>query len=144
MTMNSIILRSATTYLFPIIVLFSFFLLLRGHDEPGGGFIGGLLGATAFALYAIAYDVETSRRMLRVEVHQLIGVGLLLATLAGVIGLVVGDPFLSTQWTDEFFVPFITTEENGLKLGTPLLFDVGVYLVVVGVVLKMVYSLAEE
>lgn len=140
MTMNSIILRSATTYLFPIIVLFSLFLLLRGHDEPGGGFIGGLLGATAFALYAIAYDVQTSRRMLRVEVHQLIGVGLLLATLAGVIGLLVGEPFLSTQWTDEYDVPLI----GMVKLSTPLLFDIGVYLVVVGVVLKMVYSLAEE
>jgi multicomponent Na+:H+ antiporter subunit B len=140
MTMTSIILRSATTYLFPIIVLFSFFLLLRGHDEPGGGFIGGLLGATAFALYAIAYDVETSRRMLRVEVHQLIGLGLLLATLAGVIGLIAGEPFLTSLWTAEYDLPVL----GKTKVGTPLLFDIGVYLVVVGVVLKMVYSLAEE
>lgn len=140
MTMTSIILRSATTYLFPIIMLFSFFLLLRGHNEPGGGFIGGLLGATAFALYAIAYDVETSRRMLRLEVHQLIGIGLLLAALAGVFGLLAGEPFLTTYWTDEWHLPVI----GKVKLGTPLLFDIGVYLVVVGVVLKMVYSLAEE
>lgn len=139
MTRTSIILRAATTYLFPIIVLFSLFLLLRGHDEPGGGFIGGLLGATAFALYAIAYDVETSRRMLRVEVHQLIGIGLAVASASGIIALLRGEPFLSSQWV------FLSLPILGdVKLSSPLLFDIGVYLVVVGVVLMMVYALAEE
>ncbi len=73
--MTSIILQSAIRYLVPIIVLFSLFMLLRGHDEPGGGFIGGLLGATAFALYAIAFDVKSSRQLLRVELHKLLSVG---------------------------------------------------------------------
>lgn len=138
--MKSIILRTATRYLFPIIALFSVFLLLRGHDEPGGGFIGGLLGAVCFALYALAYDVPTARRMLRAEEHQLIGCGLLLAATAGAIGLLAGDPFLTTYWTDELFVPAV----GKIKLGTPLLFDLGVYLTVVGVVLMMIFSLAEE
>ena len=138
--MKSIILRSATRYLFPIIALFSIFLMLRGHDEPGGGFIGGLLGATCFALYALAYDVATAKRMLRVEEHQLIGVGLLFAAVAGGLGLVLGDPFLSTYWTSEFPVPAL----GQVKLGTPLLFDSGVYLTVVGVVLMIIFALAEE
>lgn len=138
--MNSIILRSATRYLFPIIALFSIFLLLRGHDEPGGGFIGGLLGAMCFALFALAYDVPTARSMLRAEEHQLIGMGLLLAAVAGVVGLVAGDSFLSTYWTDEFYVPAV----GKMKLGTPLLFDAGVYLTVVGVVLMIIFTLAEE
>lgn len=137
--MRSIILRSATRYLFPIIILFSVFLLLRGHDEPGGGFIGGLLAATAFALYGIAYDIPSARRMLRIDLISLLGVGLLMATLAGVIGMVVGDPFLSTQWMT-LNVPGVAE----LKLGTPLLFDIGVYLVVIGVTLMLVFNLAEE
>jgi len=139
MTRRSVILRAATVYLFPIIVLFSLFLLLRGHDEPGGGFIGGLLAATAFALYAIAYDVETSRRMLRIEVHQLIAAGIAFAALAGVIGLLLGEPFLTSQWAF-FNLPVF----GDLKVSTPLLFDIGVYLVVIGVVLMMIYALAEE
>lgn len=138
--MSSIILRAATRYLFPIIALFSIFLLLRGHDEPGGGFIGGLLGAMCFALYAIAYDVPTARRMLRLEEHQLIGIGLLLAAGAGLLGLLAGEPFLTSYWYERAEVPIIGT----IKLGTPLMFDVGVYLLVVGVVLMIVFSLAEE
>lgn len=137
--MSSIILRSATRYLVPIILLFSIFLLLRGHDEPGGGFSGGLLGATALALYAIAFDVETSRRLVRVELRLVLGAGLLLATGSGTLGVVGGDPFLTSRWA--------TVHVGALgpvKLGTPFVFDVGVYLVVVAVTLMIVYALAEE
>jgi multicomponent Na+:H+ antiporter subunit B len=138
--MRSIILRSATRYLFPIIALFSVFLLLRGHDEPGGGFIGGLLGAMCFVLYAIAYDVPTARRMLRLEEHRLIGIGLLLAVGAGVIGLFTGEPFLTSYWFEGTDIPLLGT----FKVGSPLIFDVGVYLLVVGVVVMIVFALAEE
>lgn len=58
--MDSIILRTAARYLMPLFLLFSVIILLRGHNAPGGGFIGGLLAAGAFVFYAIAYDV-TSR-----------------------------------------------------------------------------------
>jgi multicomponent Na+:H+ antiporter subunit B len=139
MTQGSIILRAATRYLFPMIALFSIFLLLRGHDEPGGGFIGGLLGATCFALYALAYDVPSSRRLLRIEEHQLIGIGLLLAVAAAIIGPLAGQPVFGTIWY-EMHIPTL----GQVKLGTPLLFDIGVYLLVVGVVLMIVYALAEE
>ncbi len=138
--MSSLILRTAIRYLFPIIVLFSIFLLLRGHDEPGGGFIGGLLGATAFALFAIGYSVETSRRMLRFELHQLMGVGLLMATLSGVVGLILGEPFLSSAWIE---IP-IPGRPEPFKLATYLFFDIGVYLVVLSITLMIVYALAEE
>ncbi len=134
--MTSVILRSATRYLFPIIALFSIFLLLRGHDEPGGGFIGGLLAALCFILYAIAEDVAAARRMLRIEEHQLIGIGLLLALAAGFIGVILGEPFLHSYWWE--------SPDGSIKIGTPLLFDVGVYLLVVGVTLMIVFSLAEE
>ncbi len=65
--MTSLILSTATRYMLPLLLLFSIFLLLRGHNEPGGGFVGGLVAAAAFALYAIAFDVATARRTLGVE-----------------------------------------------------------------------------
>lgn len=137
--MNSPILRTGTRYLFPLLILFSFFLLLRGHNEPGGGFIGGLLAATGFALYAISHDVASSRRLLRVSEQSLLGVGLLCAAGAGIIGIAMGDPFMTGHWT-ELKLPLW----GKLKVGTPLLFDIGVYLVVVGMTLMVIYALAEE
>lgn len=137
--MNSIILRSAMTYLFPLLLLFSVFSLLKGHDEPGGGFIGGLLAATAFAIYALAFEVKDARQLLRVDLEVLLGVGLLCSAAAGIWALLAGAPFLTGLWTT-FEVPGL----GEIKLGTPILFDLGVYLTVIGVTLMIVFTLAEE
>lgn len=134
---SSLILSTATRYLLPLMLLFSLFLLLRGHNEPGGGFVGGLVTAAAFALYAIAYGVARARRGLRVDPRTLIAGGLLLAAGSGVLSLMKGDPFL-TGWWSVREVPVLE------KVGTPLLFDTGVYLVVVGTTLTILFSLAEE
>jgi multicomponent Na+:H+ antiporter subunit B len=131
--MSSSILRTAARVLMPLLLLFALFLLLRGHNEPGGGFVGGLIVAAAFALHAIAYGVAASRRALVVEPSTLLGAGLLVALLSGLLAVIVGQPFLTSQW--------ITI---GITLGTPLIFDVGVFLVVIGVVLTMTFTLAEE
>ena len=77
--MTSLILRTATRYLFPIIMLFSIYALLRGHNEPGGGFVGGLAAASAYTLYALAFDVAAARNLLRIDSRTLIGLGLLLS-----------------------------------------------------------------
>jgi multicomponent Na+:H+ antiporter subunit B len=137
--MISLILRTATRVLMTLLVVFSVFLLLRGHNEPGGGFVGGLVAAIAFALYAIAYDVAAARRLLRVEPRMLIGAGLLVAAGSGVAALATGRPFLTGLWST---LPGRAGAE--LAVGTPLLFDIGVYLVVVGVTLTIVLALAEE
>jgi len=134
---TSLILSTAARYLFPLLLLFSLFLLLRGHNEPGGGFVGGLVAAAAFSLYAIAEGVATARRVLGVDSRALIGVGLLVAAVSGLIPLAAGQPFMTGMWSD-YTVPLLG------KVGTPLLFDIGVYLVVVGVTLTIVFSLAEE
>lgn len=135
--MASVVLRTATRYLWPLLLLFSIFALLRGHNEPGGGFMGGLVASTAFALYAIAFDVQRARLLLRTSPRLLMGIGLALALLSGLIGLLLGDPFMTGQWgTREF--PVVG------KLGTPLLFDIGVYLTVIGVTLTIIFALAEE
>ncbi len=134
--MTSLILSTATRYMLPLLLLFSIFLLLRGHNEPGGGFVGGLVAAAAFALYAIAYDVATARRTLGIDSRTLIGLGLLVALTSGVISLIAGQPFMTGLWS-EYAVPLLG------KVGTPLLFDIGVYLVVIGVTLTIIFGLAE-
>lgn len=135
--MDSLVLRTATRYLLPLLLLFSVFVLLRGHNEPGGGFVGGLVAASAFALYALAFGVERARQLLSVSPRRLIGLGLLIAVLSGLVGVLVGDPFMTAQW-QERPLPVVG------KLGTPLLFDIGVYLTVIGVVLTIIFALAEE
>lgn len=136
--MSSLILRTASRFLLILLFQFSIFLLLRGHNEPGGGFVGGLVLAAALTLYAIAYDVRSIRRFLPCRTQTIIGVGLLLGGLSGVWSLLRGQPFMTGQWAHLDFMGF------ELHLGTPLLFDIGVYLVVVGVVLIIIMTLAEE
>jgi multicomponent Na+:H+ antiporter subunit B len=136
--MDSLILRSAARLLLPLLLLFSIFLLLRGHNEPGGGFSAGLVAAAAFALLTIATDVPTTRRTLRMSPRIFMGAGLLVAIASGAVGLIGGGAFLTGLWT-ELPLPGGAT----LAVGTPLLFDVGVYLVVIGVVLTIVLSLME-
>lgn len=135
--MYSLILSTATRAIFPLMLLFSVFILLRGHNEPGGGFVGGLVAATAFVMYALAYDVGRARHALRVDPRSLVAVGLAVACSAGLLGLAAGQPFMTGQWVPTP-LPVVG------KLGTPVLFDLGVYLVVLGVVLTMVFALAEE
>lgn len=137
--MNGLILPTATKLLLPLLLLFSLFLLLRGHDEPGGGFAGGLVASAAFALLATAAGVPNARRVLHVDTRTLIGIGLVLALGSGLLGLLAGQAFLTSLWLD-------VTLPGGTELyvGTTLLFDVGVYLVVVGMVLTIVFALEEE
>ncbi|NJK81535.1 MAG: Na+/H+ antiporter subunit B [Chloroflexaceae bacterium] len=133
----SVILATGARYSLPLMLLFSFFILLRGHNLPGGGFIGGLVAAAAFALFVIAYDVNAARSVLGIEPIRLIGIGLLVAIGSGLPGLLLGMPFMTGLWLEPE-IPALG------KLGTPLLFDVGVYLVVIGIVLTIVFSLAED
>ena len=134
MNQQSVILSTSTRYLMPLLLLFSFFLLLRGHNEPGGGFVGGLVAASAIALYALATSVEQAQRLLRLDLRTLMGAGLLCALVAGLLGPLFGNPLLTGLWYDQP-IPVVG------KLGTPLLFDIGVYFVVVGVTLKILFAL---
>ncbi len=138
--MNSLILRTISRFLVGLMLLFSVFLLLRGHNEPGGGFIGGLVAAAGIIVYGIADGPSAVRRILRVDPRAIAMTGLLVAIVAGLIAATAGAPFLTGLWT------FIgaTPSDKGLALGTPLLFDIGVYLVVIGGVLGMVVALEEE
>ena len=120
--MNTLIFRTIAPLLTVVMLVFSVFVLLRGHNEPGGGFIGGLIGAAAIAIYGIAMGPAAGRRALRLDPLAIAGVGLGLAALAGLVSLPLELPLLTGLWG----------EWGGVTLSTPMLFDIGVYLVVFG------------
>jgi multicomponent Na+:H+ antiporter subunit B len=135
--MESPVLRSGTRLLLPLMLLFSVFLLVRGHNEPGGGFVGGLTAATALALVLLSEGRAAARRLLRLDPLAFVAVGLLVALASGLPALVAGRPYLTGAWL-KTPLPVVG------KLGSPVVFDVGVYLVVVGGVLAILFALAEE
>lgn len=138
--MSSLIVRAATRLLVALLLVFSVYMLLRGHNEPGGGFIGGLIGATGFVLYAMAHGSSAARASLRLEPQTIAMAGLGIALFAGVAAAFDGDGFFVGQW---MFIG-ATETEKGFPLSTVLIFDVGVYLVVLGSILTMVLALEEE
>lgn len=131
--MTSLILRTATRVLMPLLLLYGLFLLFRGHNAPGGGFAGGLIVAAAFSLNAFAFGFAAARRALLVDPSRLIGAGLLMALLSGVLPVLFDKAFLTALWP-----------APSIGLGSPLIFDIGVFCVVIGVVLTMTFTLGEE
>ncbi len=122
----------------PFQVAFAVFLLLRGHNLPGGGFIGGLVLASALVLRKVARP----DRALPLAWTRLTGGGLLVAAAAGVAPMLAGKPFFTGLWGGSVWLPLL----GDVKLGTPLLFDIGVFLIVTGVaarVLLLLFSLTE-
>jgi multicomponent Na+:H+ antiporter subunit B len=136
--MSSLILITATRFLTGLMLVFSVFLLLRGHNEPGGGFIGSLVAATAFALYAMALGPRAVRQAIRVDPRRVAMTGLGVALIAGLMAALEGAALFTGLWVE---VPL--AGDSYLKLGTPLIFDVGVYLTVVGAILTLILALGE-
>jgi multicomponent Na+:H+ antiporter subunit B len=137
--MSSLILSTTTRFLLPLMLLLSVFLLLRGHNEPGGGFVGGLLAAASFTLHSLAFGLKATRKVLGVDPRQLTGAGLLVALGSGLVPMLLGGPLLEGIW-GVLPLPLI----GSVDLGTPLLFDMGVYLVVLGATLTIILTLTEE
>lgn len=136
--MNSIILRTATNYILPLLLMFSVFILLRGHYLPGGGFVGGLIAAVGFVLYMFAHGLEETRDLLRIHPGYLLPFGLSLALLSGFAPVfLTGEPFMTGVWMENP-IPVIG------KVGSALFFDLGVYLVVFGVSLTIIFTISEE
>lgn len=130
--MNTVILHTAARHIGPALWIFALWLLWRGHNAPGGGFIAGLVAGATVVLYAIAFGPADAARRLRIAPRRLIGLGLALALGAGLAGQLFGRAFLDALWID---APGIG------PLGTPLIFDVGVFAVVVGVIAAFVDAL---
>ncbi len=134
---DSLILRTVARLMLPILIVLSVFMLLRGHNEPGGGFIGGLLAASAIILRVVSDGPRAAQELLPVNYLTLGAAGVSLSALSGLIGLLFGKPFLKGLW--------FAQEIPGVgKIGTPLMFDIGVYLTVVGITVHIALMLAEE
>lgn len=131
--MNTVILKAATRLIGVIVLLFAVYLLWRGHHAPGGGFIAALVAATGFAMVALSDGPGTVRRGLFVAPQHLMGVGMGLAMVAGAVAMIQHQPFLTGIWWPP----------QSALVGTPLLFDVGVFLVVLGAILTVLLALEE-
>ncbi|KQY28383.1 MULTISPECIES: Na(+)/H(+) antiporter subunit B [Rhizobium/Agrobacterium group] len=136
--MTSLIFRTITPVIVSVTMLFSIFVLLRGHNEPGGGFIGGLIAVAALSVYGIAFGVETVRRAIVFHPLSIAGAGLLLATLSGLVSMLFHVPFMTGLWV----YPVVFGYE--IPLSSVMTFDIGVYLVVVGAVTSIALSLEER
>jgi multicomponent Na+:H+ antiporter subunit B len=132
------IFRIAARNLRPMLLVLSIVVLYRGHNQPGGGFIGGLLAASAYILYAMAYGADAARLKLRLPVLSFLGVGLSVILLSGLWGLFTGENFLTGRW---IMIDFPLLSE--IHFGTPMLFDFGVYITVIGVLLTIMFSIME-
>ena len=131
--MKSVVLKTATRLLGGIVLVFAVYLLGRGHHAPGGGFIAALVAATGFALVALSEGPDSVRRGMFITPQHLIGIGVGLALGAGIPAMLQHKPFLTGIWWPA---------QNAL-VGTPLVFDIGVFLVVLGAILAVVLALEE-
>lgn len=137
--MESVILQIAARHMRPLLIILSFVVFYRGHNEPGGGFIGGLMLGAAYILYAMGFGVNKTQKSIPISPLVLTAIGLLLAMVAGIPAVLAGNVFMTGEWVTLF-------EGTGfdLKLGTPLLFDLGVYLTVAGMLMLVMFSIMEE
>jgi len=135
--MRSPLLQTASSYLLPILLLFSVFLLLRGHYYPGGGFVGGLVASIAFVLHSFAHGTDNTMKILRYKPLTLIPIGLIVSTASMFLPVLFGMPVMTGLWLNEP-IPVIG------MIGSSLLFDVGIYLVVIGVVLTILFTISLE
>lgn len=134
--MNSVILQIAQKYVRFLLLVFAVIALLRGHNHPGGGFIGGLLAGLSIVMKGFAYETERVRSQMKISPTEFIGLGLGLIVLSTIPSMISGDAFMTGLWTT---IPLPVLGE--LKLGTPLLFDIGVFFAVIGVTLMFLFSL---
>jgi multicomponent K+:H+ antiporter subunit A len=126
-----------TRVLMPIVIVVGLYIFLRGHNEPGGGFVAGLVIAIALLMQYMASGFAWTQERKRIEYHTMIGLGIVIAGLTGVGAWLVGRPFLTSAYT---YVHLPPIEE--FELATAMLFDLGVFLTVLGAVMLMLYSLS--
>lgn len=136
--MPSFILRVANRILVGLILVFSVYLLFRGHNAPGGGFSAALVAATGFSLFAIAEGPKPVRQALRVDPLVFVAWGMLLTIGSGLCAVVTGQPYLTGLWWPSDSIAGMPA------VGTPLVFDVGVFFVVLGAILTLVLHLEES
>lgn len=134
---DKIILKTATNYLLPLLLMFSIFVLLRGHYLSGGGFVGGLIASIAFVLHSFAHNTRRTLSLFRFSPYFLIPGGLALSIFSGMLPMFFGKPFMTGLWLTKKLAVIGS-------VGTALFFDTGVYLVVIGVTLTILFTIKEN
>lgn len=132
--MESIILRTTARFLAPLLIILSLWVYYRGHNNPGGGFIGGLIAAAGYTFYALSHSVDFARKKLYFNPIKLSATGLLIALISAVLSMFKGQAFMTSLWG----------HLGPIHVGTPMLFDLGVYFAVIGFSLQVIFILMEE
>ncbi len=140
MRINDVILQTVTKSVSFIILTFSIFIFFAGHNNPGGGFIGGLMTASAILLLYLAFDLEGMHKIIPIDFIKLTALGLLIAVLTGVGSFIFNVPYLSHTY-GYFDLPIFGEET---ELATALLFDIGVYFTVIGVTMTIILTIGED
>lgn len=135
--MPELYLRLLDRMLTPVLLVLAVVLLLVGHNAPGGGFIAGLVVAAAFLLQIVARGDDFVRTLIGRYLQPLMGIGLVVAIVASLIGVLSGGFFKGVWWK-------WTLAGFTLELGTPMIFDIGVFLVVLAVVTSYLLELSRR
>ncbi len=139
MKTNDVILQTVTKFVLFVIILFSIHLFFAGHYYPGGGFIGGLMTSGAIVLLLLAFDIKTVKMILPFDYIKVVAVGLLIAIATGAGALFFNKPFLTHVFT---YVDLPLLGKTSLH--TAVLFDTGVFLVVIGVTMTIIQTIGES
>lgn len=135
--MRTTILQVTTRILIPIFFVYSLYLLFRGHDSPGGGFIAALVVSIGLVFHMIAFGVSNTQRIYRIDTMKFIAIGLLLSFIAATLPMLMGKGFFQAIWTNVKIIGLGT-------ISSVMLFDIGVYLTVVGAILKIAFAIFKE
>lgn len=136
--MNTVIFRTLAPLIVAIMLVFSVYICLRGHNEPGGGFIGGLIAASAIAILGMCGGSEAARRALRLDPLSIAAFGVFMAGLSGLLSLFTGSPFMTSIWL------YLELGQTTVPLSTPMMFDIGVYFVVFGTISAIALGLEDS
>lgn len=136
---NDLILRTTTSLIAFILFGFAIYLLLAGHNAPGGGFVGGLVTSGAILLMYMSYGIEAVEKVLPINYRILIPLGLLIALSTGIGSFVFHVPFLSHTY-GYFTIPIF----GEIELATAMIFDFGVFVTVLGVTVTIILSIAND
>ena len=136
--MNTVIFRTIAPLIVAIMLVFSLYICLRGHNEPGGGFIGGLIAAAAIGVFGMSAGVDAVRQALRLDPMAIAGFGVFLAGLSGLLSIFNNTPFLTSIWL------YLELGNTVVPLSTPLFFDLGVYCVVFGTLSAIALGLESD
>ena len=134
---STMILKVAARIVVPLSLVFAMFIYFKGHQTPGGGFVAGLVAAVALILHRLSFGKKSIERMLPLRERSLIALGLLLAMGTGAAALWFGLPFLTSNHGHE---PL----PGGYEWASVMVFDLGVALVVTGVIVGMINALTDE